>query len=711
MTRSSQHELSALAATAGLAEHWTGADNRPRQVSPDTLRALLRGMDLCADSAEDIRDSRQRLMPASGLGRLPAMLVATAGESVDLPASCAGHYEILTSDGKRAAGHTTAGADGAAQLRAPDTPGYYTLSTRSGTASLAVAPRRAPTLDDLVQTPNTRIWGLTAQVHSLRRSSGDLRHATHGFGDLAAVRELAEAAAAAGADALAISPIHALFAADPGQCSPYSPSSRLFMNTLYADPATVLGEDAMRQALGGLDNEQLRALDAQPLIDWPASGALRQRLLRGLHAWFTAHATSEQRQHYRAYCATAGQDLQDHALFEALHLAQTRQRGMPAPWTEWPGALRDPQSAGAVRYAQEHPEELDAHMFNQWLASASLSQAHRAARNAGMRIGLIADLAIGGSAFGSHAWSRQADLVKSAGVGAPPDLHNPQGQCWNLTALSPATLLSSGFSAFLAMLRANLSNVGGLRIDHVLGMARLWLIPDGAAPEDGAYLSYPLRSLLKLTALEAWLHRALIVGENLGTVPEGFDPQLFEHGLLGMDVLWFMRKAVGAAATETNTTAAFVAPSDWPPQAVAMTTTHDLPTLTGWWHAQDIAWRSRLSLLGADEDESLLRRARNADRSALWQAVQAQSRAMSHRIMPRQAPIPELLGFVAAAPCPLMLVPLEDVTGQLDQPNLPGTMHSHPNWRQRLSLPATQCVDAPDSMARLQPVRSQRGKP
>ncbi|WP_454668928.1 4-alpha-glucanotransferase [Achromobacter kerstersii] len=763
--------LSALAAEAGIAEDWTGADQRPRRVSPDTLRALLSAMDLPAASDADIRDSRQRLAATLSRTHLPAMLIALPGELVSLPPDCAGAYQLQAAASAAIAGRTAHGPGLKPTLRAPATPGYYALSTQGGECTLAVAPPRAPSLDDICRTKHPRAWGLTAQVYSLRRPSADVTQSTHGFGDFGALRELAMAAGQAGADALAISPVHAMFAADPAQCSPYSPSSRLFVNTLFADPAGVLGEEAVRAALAGMDLAQLRMLDAQPLINWPAAARLRHELLRRLHAGFATDATTGQRQAYEAFCNAAGPDLHDHALFEALHGNHAQGLDAPLAWTHWPADLRDPRSSAAQRYATDHAEAVDVHRFSQWLASASLSRAQQAARDAGMRVGLVADLAVGGSPQGSHAWSRQADLMKCTSVGAPPDLYNPLGQGWGLTALSPAALHESGYAAFLAMLRANLAHAGGLRIDHILGLARLWLIPDGASPEDGGYLRYPMPQLLRLIALEAWLHHALIIGENLGTVPEGFDAQLEAHGVLGMDVLWFMRAADGAKAAEpakaadgddgnewadgpdtadgndatcgdqgtqraygavgadgangangaerphltaeepaASPPAAFLAPGDWPANAVAMTTTHDLPTLEGWWHAQDILWRSRLSLLGPDQEEAALRAARLEDRATLWRSVQSSSPAASTLPLPRRAPSAELLGFVAATPCPLMLVPLEDLAGQLDQPNLPGTVAHHPNWRQRTPLSVAECLNSPASQARLQPVRAVRGR-
>ena len=717
--------LSDLAAEAGIAENWTDADKRPRRVSPDTLRALLAAMDLPAGSDTDIRDSRQRLAEMNARSHLPAMLIAVTGEAVPLPASCAGAYRMDPPTGAAITGQTAEGGNNGAAgpvLHAPSTPGYYTLHTQGGTTMLAVAPRRAPTLDELLQEKNARAWGLAAQVYSLRRPDTDPTQATHGFGDFGALRDLAMAAGNAGADALAISPVHAMFAADPAQCSPYSPSSRLFLNTLFADPAGVLGADAVRDALAGMTQTRLRALDAQPLINWPAAASFRHQLLRRLHERFATTASADHHRAYNSFRDAGGQDLRDHALFDTLHAAHASTSGTPVPWTQWPADLRDPRSAAAQQYAAEHAQDVDAHIFFQWLASASLKRAQRAGRDAGMRVGIVADLAVGGSPLGSHAWSRQPDLIKHASVGAPPDIYNPLGQGWGLTALSPAALQESGYSAFLAMLRASLSHAGGLRIDHILGMARMWLIPDGAGPPDGGYVRFPLRQLLRLTALEAWLHRALIVGENLGTVPEGFDETLQEHGVLGMDVLWFMRaetarddaKSASAddvpATPDASAQAGFLPPSEWPRHAVAMTTTHDLPTLEGWWHAQDILWRSRLSLLGPGQEEAALRASRLEERATLWRAVQASSPTASTRPLPRQTPGAELLAYVAATPCPLMLVTLEDLTGQLDQPNLPGTIDEHPNWRQRVPLSVADCLNAPASQARLRPVRALRGR-
>lgn len=718
--------LSALAHDAGIAEHWSDARQRPQQVSPDTLRALLAAMDLPAATAGDIEDSRRRLAEQAA-DALPTMLVTRCNARTVLPKTARGPYRILCESGRILDGHIQAGVDRVPFMVAPDEPGYHRLLLTSAEATLAVAPQKAPSLADLTGAASPRCWGLAAQVYSLRQDARATVPRTHGFGDFGALRELAVAAAEQGADMLAISPVHAMYTAQPERSSPYSPSNRLFLNVLYAAPASVLGQDAMVRALSGVELAELSALDGLDLIDWPAAAAIRLRVLRALHAEFASSGAVSQRARYAQFCEDRGQALRDHATFEALHAAQRAPDGTIPPWQQWPAALRDPASAQVKRFAQDHPLEVDFHQFAQWLAAENLAAAHAAGRDAGMRLGLLADLAVGASPDGSHAWSRQADLMRGMSVGAPPDIYNPLGQGWGLTAFSPRALHSNGYAAFIEMLRAVLAHTGGVRIDHILGMARLWLVPEGGSPADGAYLRYPLDEMLALIALEAWRHRACAIGENLGTVPEGFDDRLKDNGVLGMNVLWFMRQApdaqpgsdaegaeasgsdgvgaddIGADGVDAESPAGFTPPAEWPENAAAMTTTHDLPTLRGWWEERDIDWRVKLDLLGEDDDEASLRAARAQDRDMLSRALDPKAETP-----PVDAPVPELLRFVSSSPCPLLLVPMEDIAGVLDQPNLPGTIDTHPNWRQRLPLSIRATFADPAAQTRLDAARAGR---
>jgi 4-alpha-glucanotransferase len=281
-------------------------------------------------------------------------------------------------------------------------------------------------------------------------------------------------------------------------------------------------------------------------------------------------------------------------------------------------------------------------------------------------------------------------MLQGVSVGAPPDLFNQAGQAWGLTTFSPRAMRTQGFSAFIDMLRAAFAHAGGIRIDHILGLRRLWLVPEGESARYGAYLRYPLEDLLRLIALESWRHRAIVIGEDLGTVPPGFRERLNEHGIAGIRVLWF------EGAHDGN---GFKPPHEWDRNAVGTTTTHDLPTVAGWWRGSDITWRNRIGQTMARADgrdpEEAAQAERAHDRAALWRAFQQAGVAAPHvgAPPPDSAPVDEALAFVAATPGPLVTFPLEDLLALVDQPNLPGSIDEHPNWRRRMTLPIDEMFE------------------
>jgi 4-alpha-glucanotransferase len=242
------------------------------------------------------------------------------------------------------------------------------------------------------------------------------------------------------------------------------------------------------------------------------------------------------------------------------------------------------------------------------------------------------------------------------------------------------------------MLRAAFPNAGGVRIDHVLGLMRMWLVPHGASAQEGAYLRYPLDDLLRLIALESWRHRAIVIGEDLGTVPEGFGERLARAGVLGIRVLWFQRNKKH-----------FLAPAAWSADAIATTTTHDLPTVAGWWEGRDIGWRAKLDLFQEGTTEASERVAREEERAALWKAFTNAGCARGTAPLPdsEHAPAGEAIEFLAATPAPLAILPIEDALGLPEQWNIPGTTDTHPNWRRRLQQPVERLLDDPAAAARL----------
>ncbi|ERO60211.1 hypothetical protein P308_14875 [Pseudomonas piscis] len=366
-------------------------------------------------------------------------------------------------------------------------------------------------------------------------------------------------------------------------------------------------------------------------------------------------------------------------------------RGEDPDWRHWPQYWRDPASPELARLAEEQAEEIDFHAFCQWLIARNLERVQSAARSSGMGIGLIADLAVGADGGGSQAWSRQDQLLAELTVGAPPDILNRQGQGWGISAFSPEGLQRNGFRAFIEMLRANFAHAGGLRIDHVMGLQRLWVIPLGAPPCDGAYLYYPVDDLLRLLALESHRHQAIVLGEDLGTVPDGLREKLAARAMLGMRVLLF----------EQDHGCHFKPILDWPDDALATTSTHDLPPLAGWWHGRDIEWNQRLELVD-DAGARHWREHRQRERDGLRQALARDPQNFREPLDETDQLLDASVRFLGHTRAPLVLLPLEDALGIDEQANLPGTVTGHPNWRRRLAGSARHLLDDSDAARRLE---------
>jgi 4-alpha-glucanotransferase len=581
--------------------------------------------------------SLKRVLEALGdadFRQFPPLVTATAGQPIDIAAE--GPAEIALEDGSRLS----------LTLRSAvppiDRPGYHTLRYADREVTIAVSPPRCVTVDDLA--PGEKLWGIAVQLYSLKRADDG------GIGDTTALAMLAKGLAKRGADAIALSPTHSLFPDDAARFGPYSPSSRLFLNPLLIDPVTMLGEHRVEAET---EPDQL-------LIDWPSAAQRKYALLRRLYDDFI-NSGSSRVPSFESFIRDGGPSLAGHTAFEA-------------------------RNGGDPRY----------YAFLQWLADGAFAAAQRAAKDSGMRIGLISDLAIGLDGSGAQVGAAPEQFLTGLAIGAPPDMFNPQGQDWGLTSFSPQALVAGGFAPFIATLRANMRNAGGVRIDHAMGLMRLWLVPKGAPPSEGAYLSYPLDDLLRLLALESQRHKAIVIGEDLGTVPPSFHARCRDAGIAGMDVLWFQRDHER-----------FLASHEWRADAVGMTTTHDLPTVAGWWRGADLELRRGIGTV----DESEITQ-RPTERTALWQAFTAAGIA-SGAAPPADDTDPVVdaaVDFVGQAPGPLAIVPLEDIMGVAEQPNLPGTTDQHPNWRRRFRLPVDEMLRCPEVEKRLGLLKARRSR-
>lgn len=659
-----------LAAAAGLQIAWEDAASRPQEVRDEALENILTALGLETDGERAIAHSLERLEEEAAAANFVS---ADCGEPVMLPPAMLrpGTAELVLEDGTSRSVEIV--KDGTALRTAPiHAIGYHRLVLGGREIRVAVSPARCRSIGDIA--PGRRLWGPAIQIPSLidRRASA--------FGDFGSLREAAGAFAARGADAMAISPVHALFPADASRYSPYGPSSRLFLNILLADPS-LLGHPVAGSPL-------------QPLIDWRT--AIPQRLAELESAW----AASRGRIHgeVERFARAGGDELRLHATFDVLH-AQFFHKA-PEGWQAWPTEYHEPGGRAVAAFTADHREQIEFYIFAQWLATRSLEAAHREAKDAGMAVGLIADLAVGMDRGGSQAWSRPSDLLGGVSIGAPPDLLGPDGQNWGLAAFSPTALRRTGFDAFIATLRSALDHAGGIRIDHILGLNRMWIIPDGASASDGAYLRYPLEDMLRILAIESWRTGAIVIGEDLGTVPEGLRPALDARGVMGMRVLPFERTESGD----------FIPPRRWSRRAVAMTGTHDLPTTAGWWCGRDIEWTWRIgraSQAASEADEHMLR---TRERTRLWQACKAAgaARGPEPAASAPQAAVDAAVSHVAGAACELAIVPLEDIFGLIEQPNLPGTMDEHPNWRRRMPDSTEALLERPEVVRRLDKLNEAR---
>ena len=702
----SNETLLALAEMAGISPTWIDAFGSPHTVSHESMRAMLAALGMPSATNEECEASIAAIATERATRPLPPLLTAQVGMAIPIgrhPVLRGRPYRVELEDGSVVEGRFSEDPEQALEIAPLQAHGYHQLEVGEHRVTLAVAPTRCYSVSDAAAntlgTPvsEPRLWGISTQLYSLRRR-GD-----GGIGDFGGLARFVREAAQQGAAAVAISPVHAMFSDDLYRFSPYGPSSRVLFNALHIDPSAVMGEDLLQQVLHeqGLAEEGAR-LEANELIDWPSSSAWKLKVLRALYRRF-CDAGGAPRTAFDAFRAEMGDVVEDHAMFETMH-AWRRSEGRNGDWRSWPEEFRDPRGAAIAAFGAEHADEVGFHAFLQWQAALGLQQAQITAREAGMAIGIISDLAVGADPAGSQAWSRQNQLLNGLSVGAPPDALAPLGQNWGLGAFSPVALRRHGFQAYLEMLRSAFRHAGGVRIDHVLGLTRMWLTPDGFSANEGGYLRFPFDDLLRLIALESWRHRGIVIGEDLGTVPPGFDERLAHAGILGIRVLWFQRRE-----------SRFLPPSAWSKEAMATTTTHDLPSVAGWWKALDVGWRARLDMLGPNASESGEMDIRNGERSALWQAMSEagvlDGRDTLEQPPHDQPPVDHAIAYVGMTPAPLAMIPIEDLLGVEEAPNLPGTTDQHPNWRRRLPGTVDSMLDTPAVRARTSLLNQTRQAP
>ena len=664
----SDDTLQLIAAHAGLQRGFRNAHGVHVDTPPHAIQAVLQrlGYDVASEAARadtlvQLGSIAQRLIPATIVVEADAAGVVPVNASdgtvtwratLEEGTSREGRCAVVTQDGRSAFPID------------PLPAGYHKIAIekdeRTAEAWIIAAPRTCFLPDVLAN--GARGFGITTQVYGLR-STGNF-----GIGDFSDVSDLAEGAGRFGAAFLGLSPLHALFPSDRGKISPYSPSSRLFVDPIFIDPS-VLPDFASSAAARYLNEPEVAAeldrLRGAGLVDHGASWAIKRAALGKYWARFANSADPG----FTAYRLEAGDELELHATFEALseHFAAEGKHWLG----EWAEPYRDARGEAVRQFREAYPQKIAFHAWLQWLADSQLAVAQARALDAGMPIGLYRDLAVGVDPGGAEMWARPDWFVPGLAVGAPPDLLGPGGQNWGLPPFNPRTLEEQGLQAFRTLVAANMRHAGAIRIDHAFQVQRLYVVPDGLPATEGAYLNYPFDAMLAVLRIESHRARALVIAEDLGTAPEGFSDAIMRADILSYRILNFEREHDGA----------FKPPAAYPRKALAAIATHDLPTFAGWWRGLDTDLRQTFNVYTPEQARK--EREERVGDLVMFSRALARAGIQKSDAVPVDPPFEEAFRYVAKTPSMLVALQLEDILEDINQANLPGPDLGHPNWRRK----------------------------
>jgi 4-alpha-glucanotransferase len=522
------------------------------------------------------------------------------------------------------------------------------------TIALVVAPARAT-------PPRGRSWGMALQLYTLR-SARNL-----GIGDFADLRAACRLLGARGASYVGINPLHATFRTDPESASPYAASSRRWLNWLYVavDDVPEYGAASVKSVLRGAELKRtIEAARAATLVDYTAVMHAKEAILRACFHALERSKSGGRREAFAAWCAAQGEPLIRFATFDVL--VERFGRDVEA----WPQTYSRPDSPDVALFAAAEDEKVRFAMYLQWLAAEQLAAV--AADAAAHGVAIYRDLAVGVDANAADVWADRAAYLPGVSVGAPPDVLNTLGQDWGLPPLDPRALTRDGYAELLALLRANCRDAGALRIDHAFSLARLYWIPRGAGARSGTYVTYPLDDLAGIVALASVREGCVVIGEDLGTVPDGFREKMEASGILAYRILFFERRDDGS----------FVEPEAYPALALAASGTHDLPTIPAWLRGDDVRLRDRLGILETPVDRELATRER--ERTLFLDALVSHGDLDPSERENETAVIVAANRYLAASPCAIVMAQIDDVLGEILPVNVPGTSDQYPNWRRKL---------------------------
>jgi 4-alpha-glucanotransferase len=716
-----------LARLRGIGDAYHDYRGELKFFSIETKQALLRAMGCSIDAPADLERELHRLEAARHAKFLP-QVAATHGSRIGIDINVAARefgstliWNVNFEDGSRRDGAiSTADCSeiwrGEIQgswitrrhfdLPLDLPPGYHEFEARiaGGAADrclFVVAPPQC--FEPSAILAGRRLWGIAVQLYTLRS------RCNWGIGDFGDLQLLIRWVASHGAGFVGLNPLHALAPADPDRSSPYSASSRHFLNVLYIAVPQVPEFQGCAAAQARLAEqgvgERLRELRGREWVDYRGVAELKFEILALLYREFRERhlaEDTERARHFRAFVAAGGDLLRMHALFDALDRHFRAAAGTASGWTNWPEEFKDVHGGAAAQFAAAHSEDVEFFTYLQWLAHEQLREAQALARELGMPVGLYGDYAVGANPSGSEIWADRSSYCMGAEIGAPPDPLALKGQGWGIPPQDPLQMQAQRLQGFARLIRNNMRYYGALRLDHVMSLFRLWWVAAGFSPTEGAYVHYPLEQLLTVLSLESSRGACLVVGEDLGVVPDEIRRAMPEFGLYHYKVLLF-EKLDGR----------FRRPDEYVRRALATATTHDLPTLRSYWEGRDIELRQRLHLYPGMEVEGEVIRERERDRVLLLDALDAAGLRPVQPATPQDAFTAELAQamhlYLARSATALVAVQIEDLLGETLPVNVPGTDREYPNWQRRVSVDVEDLAERADIAAWLDEIQAARG--
>lgn len=658
------------ATQAGIAASFINAHGKQQAISSETKLKLLTAM-----GREEQAVAKTHVLP------LPPVKVFTQGQSQALTLGSKGEFfwTLQQENGTRLQGR----ASGGKTLTLPDRLplGYHQLTLEQGeqqwSCRLIIAPKRCYEPDALLA--GKKIWGACVQLYTLRSENN------WGIGDFGDLQVMVQRVGERGGAFVGLNPIHALYPASPESASPYSPSSRRWLNIIYIDVNAV--EEFQRteaaQQWWQLPETQSALAQARSEKDVNYSAVMQLKLQALKLSWPQFKALpvkSSRKRAFQHFVEQGGHSLRQMAAYDALHSVLMRVDDTMWGWPVWPETYRDGKRATEAFY-QSNRDDVDFYLWMQWLADSQFAVCFAASQQLSMPIGLYRDLAVGVAQASAETWCDGELYCLKASVGAPPDILGPLGQNWGLPPMDPHVMAGRGYQPYIDLLRANMTSCGALRIDHVMALLRLWWIPYGQTADQGAYVQYPVDDLLAILALESQRHNCMVIGEDLGTVPVEIVAKLRDSGVYSYKVLYFERDGENV----------FRAPQSYPVQAMATITTHDLPTLRGYWQCDDLVLGEKLGLY----PDKVILQGLHADRELAKQGLLnglhqygCVPKKLGHKaaLMSMSPALNRgLQRYIADSASALLGLQPEDWLDMAPPVNIPGTSYEYPNWRRKLS--------------------------